>query len=260
MRHRGRAAADLFVFEIRGLFQQNLQVTGLVQIKLGRQQRPKGMVHPDTGDIVAVSYKFALLFADDGRIRTVQPDACIVIHDHLPDTRGVHNEQRKTVLPEVTPAASTLAVIVIRQEGTAVDSAQDGLETDPTQVVVLFTAAGLKRNIDLLLPVLFHFDKDRFCLFGSVTGRQDLRKRCFVPGHAEAHHILHRLTGSKNDRCKFHAAHSLFAMDLGAGSHTLHCMVGSLRIQEGAAFSQKSLNGRINDGGQLSVCTIAAAK
>ncbi len=63
------------VFEIMDLTQQYVQITGLIDVKLDGIERPKTMIHPDAGNLVAICYEFSRGAADDGGIAAIQANA-----------------------------------------------------------------------------------------------------------------------------------------------------------------------------------------
>ena len=106
----------LAVNEVGSLLVQDLKVACLLYVEVHRHERPHRMVHPDSCDAVPVSDEFAALAANDGRIGAVASYAAEVIDEHAPDVRRVHDYQRQTVLPEVSPASAALAVVVVGEE------------------------------------------------------------------------------------------------------------------------------------------------
>ena len=74
------------------------------------------MVHPDTGDVVAVSDKVAFSISNDSGIGSIDPDASVIILNHFTYVLRIHEEKRQAVLPEIPPSPSTAAVIMVRKE------------------------------------------------------------------------------------------------------------------------------------------------
>lgn len=116
------AAQILPVLKIRHGLEQHGKVARLVNIELCGQKRPHTVIHPDAADAVAVSDKFSGSGADNGRVRAVDADARKVLHDHAAHAVRLHQKQRQAVLPEVAPAAAAAAVVMVRQEGAAINS------------------------------------------------------------------------------------------------------------------------------------------
>ena len=112
----------LQIFKIRNLFKQNLHISCLIQIQTSRYKWPECMIHPDTCNIVSVCNKLTLLISDDCRICSINSYSAIIIHDHLTDVWGIHNQKCKAILPEISPASSSFSIIVIWKEGTSINS------------------------------------------------------------------------------------------------------------------------------------------
>ena len=146
---------SLGVLEVGDLRAQDIQVPRLVDVELGGHQGPEGVVHPDSGDAVAVRDKVPQALSDDGGVGSVHPHAAEAGLDHLPHAAGVHQQQRQAVLPEVPPAPASPAIVVVGQEGTAVDPPQKGLEAHPAHQAVEVRRAGLVADVYLVLPISF---------------------------------------------------------------------------------------------------------
>ena len=151
------SAQSLRILKIRNFFIEDIQVSGLVDIKFCGDQRPEGMIHPDTGNAVSVSDKVAVSVPDDGSVGTVYADTAKVFGDHFTYVAGIHQKQRETVLPEVAPSTAATAIVMVRQEGTAKQAAKDRLETDPFHEIVKVGITGVESYIDFFLPVCFGF-------------------------------------------------------------------------------------------------------
>ena len=106
-------------------------ISGLVDIKLQCTEGPEGMIHPNPGDTVSISYEIADAVTDDGRICSVGTHASEVRNYHLPYVIRFHEQKGQTILPQITPSSSSASVIMIWQEGTAVDPAKERLEGYP---------------------------------------------------------------------------------------------------------------------------------
>ena len=89
---RAGAPEGQTILEIGGLFQQNIQITGLIDVQLGGHQGPQGVIHPDPGNAVAVGDEIPVTIADDGGVGAVHANAAKVLFDHLPHTLRVHDE------------------------------------------------------------------------------------------------------------------------------------------------------------------------
>lgn len=79
------AAHDLCIFKIRNLFIQYVNIACLIDVEFCGHQRPQGVIHPDSGNTVAVRNKIAAAVSDDRRICPVDADAAVIHGDHLPD-------------------------------------------------------------------------------------------------------------------------------------------------------------------------------
>ena len=89
------------------------------------------MIHPHPCDPVAVCYKITVPVADDRCICPVDPHSTKVFLDHQSYSAGVHEKERKAVLPEIPPSPSASSVIVMWQEGASEQTPEKRLETDP---------------------------------------------------------------------------------------------------------------------------------
>ncbi len=110
------------------------------------------MIHPDSGYIVSVRQKFSLPLPDNGGIGSVHADAAVIVPQHPSDSVRLHKKQRQTVLPQISPAPSPLSVIVVRQKGAAVYSAQNGLKCHPVQIAVPVPIPRLKADVYFSAP------------------------------------------------------------------------------------------------------------
>ena len=73
-------------------FIDDIQVSGLVFLNFCVDQRPEGMIHPDTGNAVSVSDKVAVSVPDDGSVGTVYAHTTKVFGDHFTYIAGIHQE------------------------------------------------------------------------------------------------------------------------------------------------------------------------
>ncbi|MNI31319.1 hypothetical protein D3C73_851980 [compost metagenome] len=78
------------------------------------------MIHPDSGDIIAVGNELARLAANDRRITAVDPYTCIIIQQQAANLARLHYKQGKTILPEIAPAASPSPVVMVGQKRVSV--------------------------------------------------------------------------------------------------------------------------------------------
>ncbi len=180
-------AADELVLEVDLVLQQELQVAGGVEVELGGQQRPRAVVHPHAGDVVAVGLELARLRADDGGVAAVAAHAGVVAEQEFPYIGRLHEQQRQAILPQVAPPAPAAPVIVVRQERVADEPPQDGLHRHPLQPAVEGGGGGLRiQRGEFRLPIrervfepLPEFDgiairgKQRIGIFVPVHNRRD---------------------------------------------------------------------------------------
>ena len=175
----------LGVLEVGDPDVQNLHVSGLVNVQLQRHQRPEGVVHPDPGDAVAVRDKIPQPVADDGGIGTVNTHSAEIRLEHLLYAGGVHQQQGQAVLPQVPPAPAAPAIVVVGQEGAAVDPPQEGLEADPPHEAVKIRIPGVIADVHFLLPVGFHSVQRLLYLLRRAIGIQNSVKLFLVLRHAQ---------------------------------------------------------------------------
>ena len=116
------------------------------------------MIHPYTGNMISICNKFSRLRSDNRCIGSIYTDTAIIINEHPAYTIRVHHQQCQTVLPQITPASSTLAIIMMRQERAAIDSSKNRLEAYPVHELVKLMIPGLIRCFYTFTPGLF-------CLF-----------------------------------------------------------------------------------------------
>ena len=112
------------------------------------------MVHPDSCDPVSVSDELAALASDDGGVCAVAPHAAEVIDEHASYVRRIHDDQRQTVLPEVSPAPAALAVVVVGEERAAVNTAKHRLDAYPVHPVVEGLVTGVEPDVIPVDPVV----------------------------------------------------------------------------------------------------------
>ena len=108
-------ALKLVVPEIFGLFQQEIGVPRLLDVKAGSKVRPDTVVHPDAAYPVAVGDELAV-FRDDRRVRAVEPHAAETVKYEASRLLRFGQQKGKRVLPDIAPAPAALAVIVVRQK------------------------------------------------------------------------------------------------------------------------------------------------
>ena len=113
------SAHCLCVLKIRNFFFQNIDIAGLIDIKLCCHKRPESMIHPDTGNAVSVCDKIAVTVTDDCGIGSVNADTAVIFSNHGSDILWIHQQKRKAVLPQITPASTSASIIVVRQERTS---------------------------------------------------------------------------------------------------------------------------------------------
>ena len=109
------------ILEISHIFGKDIKISRLIHVKLKCQERPETVVHPHSRDAVAVSDELALFRTDYRRIGTIHTDTRKITYEVISCISGIPEEQRKRILPEVTPASSSSAVVVVRQERAAVE-------------------------------------------------------------------------------------------------------------------------------------------
>src|SRR5436305_1630131 len=88
------ALGFLLIAKIGSFFQQESEITALMDIKLRRQPGPHAMVHPGARNVVAVGDELARLIADDRRVGAVHANAGIVIQQQASDVAAVEEQQR----------------------------------------------------------------------------------------------------------------------------------------------------------------------
>ena len=167
-------APCLLILKIRDLFPQNRKIAGLVDIELCRHKRPDPVIHPHARNLIAIGDKGSLLASDNGRIGSVDADTLKIIEKHLAHTVRIHQKKCQTVLPEISPASSSLSVIMVRQKGTAIDPAQDRLKADPLHIAVKLAVFRVVGYVYFLFPVCFH----------ALIRRLRLRRRAVRCRHA----------------------------------------------------------------------------
>ena len=95
---------------------QNIQISRLVQIQFCGNKRPVRMIHPDSGNIVSISNKFSRFASNDSCISSIYSDTAIVVYYHTAYISWFHDKKSKTILPQISPASSAFAIIVMRQK------------------------------------------------------------------------------------------------------------------------------------------------
>ena len=71
------------------LLEQEPEVSGLINIQLGRQPRPGGVIHPDACDAVAVGDELTWSTTDNRSIAAIQAHAGEVADQQFTDPIGV---------------------------------------------------------------------------------------------------------------------------------------------------------------------------
>ena len=110
------------------------------------------MVHPNPGDTVSVCNKITVSVPDDRGVSSVNPYSAKVFFYHLSHSVGIHEKERETVLPEITPSATASSVIVVRKKRTSKQTTQERLETDPLHQSVKIGISSMKSSVDFLFP------------------------------------------------------------------------------------------------------------
>ena len=123
------------------------------------------MIHPDTGNIISVRDKFSLFISNNRGICSVNADTAIVGNNHLTHYSRIHDQECKTVLPEISPSPSAFSIVVVWEKRTAIDSSQYRLKADPFHIVISICITGFIRYIYFFLPVGFHLFKNVLHLF-----------------------------------------------------------------------------------------------
>ena len=113
------------------------------------------MIHPHARDRITVCLKFAQMISDDRCVTSVHAHTTEIGQKHLPDSARIHHQKSQTILPEIAPSASSLAVIMVRQKRTTVDAAKLRLEAYPVHKLVKIVIPAVIMHIDLVQPVLF---------------------------------------------------------------------------------------------------------
>ncbi len=126
-----RSAYDEAVVKVTLLGKQEAGVACLVDVEFSCDPGPRAVVHPDPRDVVAVRDEFPGPAADDGRVGAVKADAREIVQQHRPHFGRAGENEGQAVLPQVAPAPSALAIIVIGHKGIAVDLAEHRLDPDP---------------------------------------------------------------------------------------------------------------------------------
>ena len=139
------------------------------------------MIHPHTGNVIPVCNKFTLTASDNCGICPINTNPTIIIYDHLSYIRRLHDQKRKTILPQIAPSTAALPIIMIGKEGTAVNSSENRLEADPFQIIIHITISSFKCYIYLLNPMFFYFFKHflHLKLCSAAGGQQRNTVRCF---------------------------------------------------------------------------------
>lgn len=68
------------------------------------------MIHPYTCDSVSVSDKIAVTVSDNSSICTINTYAAIILFNHGTYILRIHQQKRKTILPQITPSIASPAV------------------------------------------------------------------------------------------------------------------------------------------------------
>ena len=203
------------------------------------------MVHPDPGDAVAVSDEVPDTVPDNGSVGAVNAHPAEAGPHHLSHAVRVHQQQGQAVLPEIPPAPASPAIVVVRQEGAAVEPAQKGLEGNPAHEAVKVRAAGGIADIHSFLPIGFCLVQQRLYLPCRPAGVQDAADLPLVLRNAEKDDVLRRLSLRQRDRREPDAAHSLPAMNLGFRGEAGAVFIDRARVEEGAALANEGINGGV---------------
>ena len=199
------------------------------------------MIHPHPGDTVPVCDEVADAVADDGGIGTVGTYAAEIRHDHFPYIIRFHKEQGQTVLPQVTPASSAPAVIVIRQEGTAVDPAKEGLEGHPGHKVVKIGISGMEMHIYLILPVFTGYSQCSGHIGVCTVGCVQPADLIFILLCTDPEDVDTFLSRGQSLSLKFKATHGFSSGDLRTGWQTFLVQDHGFGAKEASAFTDEAL-------------------
>ena len=151
------ASHYLAVDEVGSRLIKDLKVACLLDVEIHGHERPHCVVHPDSCDPVSVSNELAALASDDGGVCAVAPHAAEVIDEHASYVRRIHDDERQTVLPEVSPASAALAVVVVGEERAAVNTAKHRLDAYPVHPVVEGLVTGMEPDVIPVDPVVHVF-------------------------------------------------------------------------------------------------------
>ena len=128
------------------------------------------MIHPHSCDMIPVCNKLSLFTSDDRCITSIYTDTGKIIKQHLSYSIWIHDQKCQTILPEITPAPSSLSVIMMRKEWAAINTAQDWLKTYPVHKLVEIRISGMISDIYFFLPVcLCFFQFFQYHLSGRIS-------------------------------------------------------------------------------------------
>ncbi len=77
------------------------------------------MIHPYPGDSISISKEITISISDNCCVGSVNADAPIIHGNHMTDAFRFYQQQRKTILPQISPSTSAPSVVMVRKERTA---------------------------------------------------------------------------------------------------------------------------------------------
>ena len=203
------------------------------------------MIHPDTGNIISVCDKFSLFISNDRGICSVNADTAIVGNDHLTHYSRIHDQECKTVLPEISPSPSAFSIVVVWEKRTAIDSSQHRLKADPFHIVVGICITGFIRYIYFFLPVGFHLFKSVLHLLFCSVFYDSFGNTLFLLCQSCQYDKTCCFLRLQFNIRKADASHCLFSLS-SASCHSAWLVLSyCFRIQISTALSYKLLHSRI---------------
>ena len=236
------AAHGLGILEIRSLAVEDFHIAGLVDVELGGHLGPEGVVHPDTGDAVAVGDEIAVAGPDDGGVGAVDPDTAEILLNHPAHVAGVHQQQGQAVLPEIPPAPAAPAVIMVGEEGAAEEPPQERLEADPFHQVVKVRVPGAERDVDFFFPVAAGAVQCGLYLVPAVVLAPNGSNGFLAVLHPQQQDIMGFLAGGQGDGREPEGPHGLPAFCGAAGLDPGILLIDGAGVKIGPALAQEGLH------------------
>ena len=236
-----RSAHRLRILEIGSPFVQDIHISSLLNVQLQRHQRPKGVIHPNPGDSVAVRDKIPQSVANNGGIGAVNAHPAKIRPEHLLYTGGIHQQQGQAVLPQIPPAPASPAIVMVRKEGAAIDPPQEGLEADPAHKTVKVRIPGAAADIHFFPPVGADLLQRPLYLTRRLVGVQNSVDFRLILRNAQKDDVLRRLPRRQGDRREPDAAHGLPARGFRSRRNPWRVLIHRPGTQERPALANKAV-------------------